>query len=509
MVKRILSFAGQVLRVVIYARVSEDRRKGASCEEQVDEGRADLAELAAELGCTLEIVAVESDNDIGASEYSKGTRKGWPKVLDLMRTGRVDMLWTWEHSRGDRELDGYLAIRRACRDAGVLWRYSGDTYDMDNWRDRERTGNDAVKAESESGQTSDRVSRSTRRNAAKGRPHGRRLYGYKRVHDPDTGKLSHQEPDPSEAWVVQWIYREFLAGRSIRELERCLNTVRVIMIACGHVDRAPLRQYTAIRGTPEQMSWPWSTERVRKILRNRAYAGQRVWKGDIIEAGGWEPIIDPEVWRSVQARLDQRSWTRQTSGANLMAGLACCATCRARLNSSRNRDSPRRIYRCSGGRCVVRDAERLEEWVSLELLARFARSDVANLVADSEDPAVVAANQRIGNLKAELAEAKALWHQRDEHGVRRLSVQGYAEMEADLLPRIAAAEREARSAVLPLSVDIPSDPASLPVWWHEELSPELRREVAAAFIVEVTVSPVGRGRRHYDDADYTEIVWRR
>jgi hypothetical protein len=41
------------------------------------------------------------------------------------------------------------------------------------------------------------------------------------------------------------------------------------------------------------------------------------------------------------------------------------------------------------------------------------------------------------------------------------------------------------------------------------LTPGVRREVMSAFIVAVTVHPVGKGRRNFDHGDYTTIEWRR
>jgi hypothetical protein len=90
---------------------------------------------------------------------------------------------------------------------------------------------------------------------------------------------------------------------------------------------------------------------------------------------------------------------------------------------------------------------------------------------------------------------------------KRLSVQAYAGMEADLLPRIESAEREARRAVIPLALDVPPGD-QVPPWW-DGLGHEVRREVVGALVAAVVVEPTGRGCRKIDWPATTAIEWRR
>jgi DNA invertase Pin-like site-specific DNA recombinase len=134
---------------------------------------------------------------VGASRFSKGKRPGWQRVLDLVESGRVDVLVTWEGSRAQRDLARYAELRELCIATGVKWHYGGRTYDMSDWRDRRDTGRDAVDDEAESGRTSERIRRDVRAGAINGRPHGRRLFGFERVYDTATGRSRANSPTPT------------------------------------------------------------------------------------------------------------------------------------------------------------------------------------------------------------------------------------------------------------------------------------------------------------------------
>ncbi len=109
------------------------------------------------------------------------------------------------------------------RGGGVLRSYSGRTYDIADSDDRFRTGMDALVSEDESERISRRIRRHMRANAEKGRPHGRRLYGYRMVYDPNTGALVGQELHPDEAPVVVEVFRRIAAGEAQRAISADLE----------------------------------------------------------------------------------------------------------------------------------------------------------------------------------------------------------------------------------------------------------------------------------------------
>lgn len=491
-----------VLRVVIYARVSKDRRHGASVKQQISAGQADLAELAEDLGVALEVVAIESDNDVGVSEYSVGERVGWPRTLALMGSGAVDLLWTWEHSRSNRDLEIYLEIRRACRDNGVLWRYSERTYDMSKWQDRKATARDAVDAEAESGQTSERIGRDLREQAVERKPHGRRLYGYRRVRDSETGQLLGQEPDEWEASVVRFIFDAFVKGVPRNTIAQMLNKTNTIYVMFGRPSllRAPARA----RGEEVPKRAPWCGKGITNLLRNPGYCGRRVHKGELIDGVGWTPIVSEDTFALAQARLDARPpSTRQFLDARILTGLAYCGLCGSKLGATQHR-SGYRAYSCKVNYHLSRKADGpdgLEEFVEARFLAHLATLDTEDLGSGGPDPALLAAQDQVAAAKKELAEAWELWDAGD------LTVGAFARIEKDLKRRIEDAERRERRVRVPLDLDLP--PSDQIIDWWSGLHLAQQREYLAALIESVVVLPIGRGIRGYDHADYTEITWRR
>jgi site-specific DNA recombinase len=458
------------MRALIYCRVSEDRRQGRSVAQQEAECRATCDDEG------WEIVEVITDNDVGASRYSKGKRPGWARVLSLVEAGDVDVLVTWEGSRAQRDLASYSSLRELCISSGVKWHYGGRTHDMSDWRDRRDTGRDAVDDEAESGRTSERIRRDVRAAALAGRPHGRRLFGYQRVYDPSTGALVGQEPHPDEAPVVRQIFADFLGGKAARTIARELNDAGITT------------------GTGAR----WADTQVKRVLTNPAYSAQRVHQGEVIGDATWPPLAERETFDRVQARFEGRRGVRQTRTARLLTGVARCGTCSSKLHVGHDIHK-RKMYQCRNGFHVARDERHLDGYVTAVLLERLARPDVAETMAGTPDPANADLRARAADLKARLDAAVA------EFTAGRLSATTLAKIEQEMAPKIAEAERAARAALVPLEVDLPA-PERVASWW-EGLPGEQRREVVAALVSAVVVNRTRQGGRRFDPTA-VEVIWR-
>ncbi len=90
----------------------------------------------------------------------------------------------------------------------------GRLYDPAVARDRRSLLEDAVDAEYESDKTSERLLRSVRAAAELGKPHGKNLYGYRRVYDPQTRRLLRIEEHPEQAPIVKEAAQRILRGDS-------------------------------------------------------------------------------------------------------------------------------------------------------------------------------------------------------------------------------------------------------------------------------------------------------
>lgn len=465
-----------------YLRVSVDRsgRKRSNEEQQLD-NRATW---------DFDFGAAYSDAT-SASRYARKQRDDWPRLIADIEAARfgAEVLVLWEGSRGSRKVSEWTDLLDLCETHRVriaVTEYER-IYDPANPRDRKELIDAANDAEYESAKTSRRVRRGSRARALAGRPHGPVLFGYRRVYDPDTGGLVGQVPDDDTAAVVRRVFAEYAAGRSARSIATRLNAEGI----------------TTAHGRP------WAPLKIHRIVTNVGYIARRVHLGEDFGPADWPPLVSQETFDACARQRAARSYRQVSSVSSFLAGRGRCGVCGGRMAVKYAND--RVYYGCQVNYCVFRQVDRLDGFVTAALLARLTRPDVSDaLEADpGEDPAVTAARRELAELKAELDDAMKLW--RGEVPGRRLSAQAYAEMEGHLLPRIAEAERTIRSgeaAWLPLDVDIPV-PELLPGWWTGTLDDEQRRAVLGAFVASVTVHPVGRGCRNFDDADYTTIEWRR
>jgi site-specific DNA recombinase len=459
------------LRALIYTRVSKDpKARGRSTREQETECR----EVCDDEG--WDVIDVVTDNHRSASRYAKRDREGWGNVKELLSTGRVDVLVTWEASRTGRDLDAYVELRNLCEANGVLWSYSGETYDLAKRSDRKRTAMDAIDAEDEAERSRERILRSTRAQAVSGKPHGRRLYGYDRQYDSTTGELVNNVADPAEAAIVVEVARRFAGGESAYSI-------------CVDLNR---------RGIPTGTGSEWRGDQIKRMLTNPAYVGDRVHQGEIVGPASWAAILEQDVFDICQVRYADPARTTNRDKRDLrhlLTGIARCGKCGARMYRGHDRKH-RDIYSCKAGLHLARDMKQVDAYVISHVLDLLSR-DVHDLVIadepDGEDHRVV-----IVELRRRLDDAYATF------SAGGLTAAGLGRVEADLLARIAAAEREARRAVPVPAIVFDIAGPDVEARWDALLIEERRTVVKA--VVDITILPVQTTGRHVFDPDGVRVV---
>lgn len=460
-----------------YLRVSIDKSgRERSNEEQQQDNRA-----------TWDFDFGDPYSDAtSASRYARKARDDWPRLVADLEADRfhADVLVLWEGSRGSRRVGEWATLLDLCeaRTVRIAVTEHDRIYDPAIPRDRKTLLEDAVDSEYESAKTSGRVRRASRQNALAGRPHGRVLFGYRRVYDPDTGELVGQEPHPVQADVVRRVFTDYAAGRSARSIMGALN----------------------LAGTKTNRGNGFTALMVHRMIRNPAYKARRVHKGEDFGPADWPALVDAGLWKRANDRHAAVAWQRTSHTASLLSGLVRCSVCGTKMPVHHAGAKGKRTayYACQNGYHAARPVDRLDAFTTLVLLERLKRADTDEALDPDEDPALVAARNHLAGLKRELDQAMEAWK------TRRLSVSAYTEMEVHLLPQITEAERALRGLeAVPLDLDLP-EPDRVDAWW-DGLAEEMRHVVMEAYIVSVTVAPTGRGRRRFDDAEYTDIEWRR
>ncbi len=453
------------MKAVIYTRVSADRAAGRSVAEQEAECRA----ACERNGWTVSEIL--SDNDRGASRHSRKTRPAYARLEKILT--ECDVLVTWEASRAQRDLEAYVSLRKLCSDRGVLWHYSGITYDLNTGDDRFRTGLDALLAEAEAEKTRDRVLRAHRANAAAGRPHGKIPYGYRAEFDDKLGKIVRRVPNEPEAAVVRELARRVLAGATLRSLKSELND----------------------RGVPGPTGGQWNTYAIRRMLLSPTMAGKRVHHGVVTDAV-WEGILTENDHESLVAMLTDpaRTVTRGPEPQHLLTGIAVCGLCGARMIRVKNTKYP--TYTCGESLHVSRNQRKVDLLVEAAIVARL------------EDPALIGALAQLsGAATADLAEARRLRQRLDEcvNATARgeLSAASLGKIEQEIEPMIVAAEARAHAALAAPALTHAAGPGA-GVRWKEY--PVATRRQLVRELATIRIHPT-RTRGPVFDPSLIEVEW--
>jgi DNA invertase Pin-like site-specific DNA recombinase len=442
------------------------------------------------------------DNNQSASMYATEVREDYERALEVLRSGRANLLWTFDPSRAQRDLEVYVRLRRICIEMGAFWAYGGRIYDMTDPADRKATARDALDAEGASDTLSGHVRRGVRKRARDGKHAGPVPYGYARRFDPTTGESLGQVIDWSQAKVVRRIVNWCLDGKALSWIARQLNEagvpcardrrwdVRLVRaLAAEHQhehewqrllarltpEDAAVAQALVLRiadgespkelarelnrdGVPYIFASSWDETKVRNIALSKPAAGIRVHQQKPVmvkttdESGEtrvepvkaqWPAIIKPDERTELVARFAGRGRKVTRDGSRVKhfwTGIARCGICEAGVGS---REAAGSIYRCPAGH-VRRSRVLLDAWLLDQAMTQLERSDAAKLLRlDTQVGNAAASAEEARVLRAELEGWKA------DAIAGRVSRSSFIDIEAGLLERITKAEREAERAAIP------------------------------------------------------------
>jgi hypothetical protein len=383
---------------------------------------------------------------------------------------------TWEASRFQRDLDDYVRLRELCRKSGVLWSYSGRTYDLARTDDRLTTGLDALLAERESDVTRERVLRAVRANASKGRPHGKVLYGYVREYDPTSGVLVRQVVREDQADVIREAARRILSGETCNAIARDLNR----------------------RGIPPARGGEWDLTRIRRLVTNPAFIAQRVHQGEVIGMADWPAILDESTFYQCVANLSdpKRKTTNEHAIKYLLSGIARCGVCGGPLKVQPQRNFYK-AYICKRF-CVARKVEWVNDLVEKLIVARLGKPDALALFgAEDEDTS---------DLLSRLAEKRArLESFYDAAADGDITAAALGRIESKLLAEIGSLESRVRRFDVPIvAYELVRDAEQ--VW--PTLTLQQKREAIQCLVEIRVLRSATRGSKRFDP-DLVQVDWKR
>lgn len=332
-------------RAALYLRQSKSDDEGI--ERQVERTTA----LATARG--WRVVETFIDDDVTASK-PRGPKTAWGRMLaasdslDVVIGVDLDRV-----VRSTRDLNTLI-------DHGLMLATVDGEIDLTTADGEFRASMLAAIARFEVRRKGERQTRANAQRAAKGGvPKGTRLKGY----------TTDGEIVPDEAKTVRELFDEFSAGTTLRTLSR-------------EHDLTP------------------ST--IRTILTNARYCGRRVYMGEVVGEGSWEPIVAPDQFDAVNRILAnparKTNLTGSTARKHLGTSLFRCGECP---------DHPTLRTAGSGGRyaCLtchmVRTMAPIDSFVLRLVEARLSQPDVlAGLTPDVD-------TERLRDRHIELTERKA------------------------------------------------------------------------------------------------------
>lgn len=321
-----------------------------------------------------------------------------------------------------------------------------------------------------------------------------------------------------EVEALRTAFEDFLAGVKISHVARDLTT----------------KGYTTSKGQP------WSNANIRSLLENARYKGvitkwdptkkansgspgltRRDRKSDQVYAGAFEPIINPDVFDAVQAKLHdaarRRHWT--SNPKYLLVSIAYCGRCKqddpnsdtrvvtgfyqrspSTLTSGEVRTyNPVRTYVCKDHKHLSRTAEPLDGYINELVIARIVKGDLINAFRpkdkqiDNLDDLKferIAAQERFENLATLLAEGVL-----DVDAVRLQSA------------RLKARMNEIDAILTPAPSNIGFDllTAEDPIEHWKKLDLERQRLIINELMT-ITLLPSGRGSKGFDP-ELVDVDW--
>jgi site-specific DNA recombinase len=449
----------------IYARISSDRAgEGLGVERQ----RNDCLALAKAKGWDV-VHVFDKDNDVSA--YSGKPRKDYERLIEAVKAGQVDVIVAWHPDRlhrSPRELEDFISLVEA-RGVRVETVQAGQ-WDLSTPSGRMVARQLGSVARYESEHKAKRVQAALKQNAERGRPHGRRAYGWTR------SSKGNDVINPGEADVVRTIADRIIAGESLRTITADLNT----------------------RHVPSPTGKPWHKSMFRHVVLRERNAGIRIHHGAEVADGAWQPILDRGVYEQLRAILNDpvRRTSTSSAAAYLLSGIGTCGVCGKPLRANMNRTVP--SYRCVDG-CVSRNRRDVDKLVTGVVLARLARPDAADVLVPDRSGERRQAVQEANHLRARLDRAA------DDYADGKIDLRQLERISARLRPQLEAAEARARIVDdSPLLDGLVGSDRAAEVWAGLSLT---RRRAVVDLLLSVRILRGRPGARAFDP-DTVAIEWR-
>lgn len=445
------------MKAAIYMRISLDSTgQGLGIERQ----REACLRHAEYKG--WEVVGEYVDNSVSATK--KKPRPEYQRLLEDVKAGGIDVVLAWKLDRLTRkpiEIEDWITLHES---HGVNLATADGDIDLSTGAGQTIAGILASIARGEMKTKSERQKAAGLQRAKSGKPwSSSRAFGF------ESDGVTHHATESRE---LRQMYEDLASGVSQHAIARGLNE----------------RGILTVRGKQ------WRQESVRAVLKNPRYAGKRAYNGEILGNAAWEPLVSDELWNVAQGYMSGQY--KRSSPKNLLTGLAVCGICGNTLQIGYAHG--RRQYACQPGRHLVRDADKLDELVTLVILRRLQRGDFPSLAADRDADTFEA-------MQSELAQARLrLDSMAEEFADGALTASQLRTATARLQDRIKGLERDMARPDIWSAVSAVAHAEDVTEAW--EKSPLARKQRIISALLTVTVDKARAGGRF--DPEDIKIEWK-
>lgn len=507
----------------------------------------DLKNRAGALGWPEPIVI---DEDLGLSG-SGGERPGFDRLLGAVCRGEVGIILAVDATRLSRNGIEWHSLIDNCALVGCLLADEQSVYDPAIPADRLMLGVQGAVSELEASNIFRRNMEGKLRKARRGALFGPVAIGHVRADKERVEK----DPDERVRSVLELIFRKFNELQSLRQVMHWF-------IGEG-VDLPARTQVRGVARGPVRWRRPTYT-RVRDIMENPIYAGAYAFGRSVVQKQvrdgrkhtGRRKVPRPQDWavlikdahegyisweqyeRNLQVISDNATGTGSERargavrrGTALLAGLLRCGHCGRKLRVAYSGRERYVRYACNYGninygeaRCVSINGRRADQAVGGALLRvlepigieaslqaleedRRAKSDAVRQAELALDQARYEANRAFRQFdevdpanRQVAAELERRWNERLV-SLTEMETALARTRETDRQDRMSEAERE---ACRELGANL------VLAWNHERATPEIRKRILRAAIVEALVSVDGAEIRlviHWQGGDHSEVVY--
>ncbi len=286
----------------------------------------------------------------GPQSSSKDDFENRPRLNRLLlhiNQGKVKHLYVFDLDRLSRNEQTWFIIRNTIRDNKVKLYTRNGEMDLSNPTDNLLSGVLGLLSQftNEQNKIRSQIGRENRVRQGKF-PGGKPNFGYINI---DKQYKINSDEKPS---VIK-MFKMYDSGKSIKDIQQMLTD----------------------SGLKPRHSSIWNTSTIQKMLENRIYVGEHVWKGIKIPV---PEIISESLYDRVQKRIGKRYVSNNKQRTYLLTPLLTCGSCDSNFYGMINKKNGSQIYYCPSKQNKWRGTSVKEQTCSITKNINITRTD--NLV---------------------------------------------------------------------------------------------------------------------------------